>query len=72
MGLSEIRLKPKGVNLQGRIYGYFGPHRKGYIMLIGATKKGTTHKPAAAKKTGKKRMQAVENDVSLIRTFRAG
>lgn len=74
-GLREIRWKSDALSVQVRVYGIFGPTRRAFTMLIGATKKTKRgqsekgHKPKNAMKTARKRKKQVEGDWSLVEPF---
>lgn len=58
--LGEIRFKASGV--PHRVFGYFGPERLQFCLLLGATKNGKKYDPADALDTAVGRMNEVKND----------
>lgn len=60
--LCELRFKAS--NLQHRVFGFFGPSRLEFTMLVGATKKGRAYTPRGAMDMALNRMSEVKNDKS--------
>jgi hypothetical protein len=44
-----------------RPFGYFGPHKAEFTLLIGATKKGKSYDPRDTRDTAVKRMKEIQN-----------
>jgi hypothetical protein len=57
--IGEIRLK---ADKEYRIFGFFGPGRSDFTLLIGASKKGKTYDPIGALETALERMTRVKSD----------
>jgi hypothetical protein len=57
--IGEIRLK---VDKQYRILGFFGPGRRDFTLLVGASKKGQNYDPRNALETALDRMEQVKAD----------
>jgi hypothetical protein len=65
--IGEIRLKED--KRQYRIFGFFGPGRSEFTLLIGASKKGNSYSPKEARVTALKRMAQVINDGNRSRVL---
>jgi hypothetical protein len=57
--VGEIRFK---VDKQYRIFGFFGPGRSDFTLLVGASKKGNQYNPRNALETALDRMQQIKDD----------
>jgi hypothetical protein len=57
--IGEIRLK---VHRQYRIFGFFGPGRMDFTLLIGASKKGKSYSPRGTLETAFERMKQIRAD----------
>jgi hypothetical protein len=57
--IGEIRLK---ADKEYRMFGFFGPGRSDFTLLIGASKKGKTYDPIGALETALERMARVKAD----------
>lgn len=65
--IGEIRFKVN--KLQHRVFGFFLTELELYVMLIGATKKGTNYTPREAVATARKRKKLIDADRSQLRAY---
>jgi hypothetical protein len=63
--IGEVRFKAD--RKEFRIFGFFGPGRSIFTLLIGASKKGSTYDPKSAMETASKRKDEVAADGSRCR-----
>ena len=64
--IGEVRIK---VDKQYRIFGFFGPARSEFTLLIGASKKGNAYDPRNTLQTAMDRMDQVKSSGSRSRVF---
>lgn len=67
-GMGEIRFNAKDKTY--RVFGFFGPDRSQFTLLIGCEKKGGNLDPRNALETAAKRKKMVERDKERIYEFK--
>ncbi|MGE0103528.1 MAG: type II toxin-antitoxin system RelE/ParE family toxin [Blastocatellales bacterium] len=66
--IGEIRFKAN--SLQHRVFGFFLPEAKQYVMLVGCTKKGRIYTPREAEETARNRRRLVLADKGCIHEYK--